>query len=349
MKKLNLLLLNLILFQLSFSQSNLLNAENPEDIGIKTLAQLDKDDESVLEYGYTDDKDVLFSKTVWEIIDLNERINFPLLYPTDTTLVSLERRPLIHYLIKGIKSGEISRIYDDGKFNFPKPMTLFEQSLTDTIMTPDGLDKIDIYGTKLKFLRANQVDLGELDLTQPEIDMMLNRSAVEYSVWESKILSLCYSIMDYGTDYTINTFQYDQVQQYLIKGVWYFDKIQSDLRYRPLALAPITTSVKDKAKNAFLGFGEEPKTSELFWIYYPHARETLKNAYVFSAKNSAVRKSFDELINARRFNSVIFLEENVQEDREVKDYISNNSFMQLLESERIKEKIRNLEHDMWSW
>ncbi len=67
--------------------------------------------------------------------------------------------------------------------------------------------------------------------------MMLNRSAVEYSVWESKILSLCYSIMDYGTDYTINTFQYDQVQQYLIKGVWYFDKIQSDLRYRPSSLS----------------------------------------------------------------------------------------------------------------
>ena len=26
-----------------------------------------------------------------------------------------------------------------------------------------------------------------------------------------------------------------------------------------------------------------------------------------------------------------------------------NSFMRLLESERIKEKIRNFEHDMWSW
>ena len=89
--------------------------------------------------------------------------------------------------------------------------------------------------------------------------------------------------------------------------------------------------------------------SELFWIYYPHARESLKNAYVFSAKNSAVRKSFDELINARRFNSVIYLEENVQEDREIEKYITKNSFMQLLESERIKEKIRNLEHDMWSW
>ena len=45
----------------------------------------------------------------------------------------------------------------------------------------------------------------------------------------------------------------------------------------------------------------------------------------------------------------IYLEENMQEDREVKEYISKNSFMQLLESERIKEKIRNFEHDMWSW
>ena len=33
----------------------------------------------------------------------------------------------------------------------------------------------------------------------------------------------------------------------------------------------------------------------------------------------------------------------------LKDYMNNNSFMRLLESERIKEKIRNFEHDMWSW
>ena len=37
------------------------------------------------------------------------------------------------------------------------------------------------------------------------------------------------------------------------------------------------------------------------------------------------------------------------EDREVGDYVPENSFMRLLESERIKEKIRNFEHDMWSW
>jgi gliding motility associated protien GldN len=346
MKNLNILFITLISMQISFAQSNLLNAENPEDIGVKTPAQLDKDDESYLDYGHVDDKDVLFSKTVWEIIDLNERVNFPLLYPTDTLLVGLERRPLIHYLIKAIQSGEIPKIYSDGKFNIPKSMSLFEQSLADTILTPDGEDKIFFYGTKQKFLQSKGVDLGELDLSQTDLDNLLPE---QYSLWESKIESMCYSLMENGSDYIINNFQYDQVEQYLIKGVWYFDKIQGDLRYRPLALSPITTSVKDRQKNDFLRPGDKPKVSELFWIYYPHARESLKNAYVFSAKNSAVRKSFDELINARRFNSVIFLEENVQEDREIKDYITKNSFMQLLESERIKEKIRNLEHDMWSW
>ena len=36
----------------TFSQSNLLNAKNPEEIGVKTLSQLDLDDESVLEYDF---------------------------------------------------------------------------------------------------------------------------------------------------------------------------------------------------------------------------------------------------------------------------------------------------------
>ena len=41
---------------------------------------------------------------------------------------------------------------------------------------------------------------------------------------------------------------------------------------------------------------------------------------------------------------MIYLEENMYEDRLVEDYVKDNSFMRLLESERIKEKIRNFEH-----
>ena len=59
--------------------------------------------------------------------------------------------------------------------------------------------------------------------------------------------------------------------------------------------------------------------------------------------------TFDHLLNARRFNGTIYLEENVYGDREIKDYMKENSLMQLLESERVKEKIRNFEHDMWNY
>ena len=37
-------------------------------------------------------------------------------------------------------------------------------------------------------------------------------------------------------------------------------------------------------------------------------------------------------------------EENIYENREVKDYMNSNSFMRLLESERIKEKIRKIKN-----
>jgi hypothetical protein len=59
--------------------------------------------------------------------------------------------------------------------------------------------------------------------------------------------------------------------------------------------------------------------------------------------------SFDNLLNSRRFNAVIFQEENVYGDRKIETYLKDNAQMELLESERIKEKIRNFEQDMWNY
>ncbi|MGY8938832.1 MAG: type IX secretion system ring subunit PorN/GldN, partial [Flavobacteriales bacterium] len=87
----------------------------------------------------------------------------------------------------------------------------------------------------------------------------------------------------------------------------------------------------------------------LFWIFYPDVREELSTAYCFTQKNMSKPISFDRLINSRRFSATIYKEANVYEDRDIRDYIPNNSLMQLLESERIKEKIRNKEQDMWSY
>lgn len=68
-----------------YSQSNLLNAKTPSEIGQKTADQLANDGDKPLDYGYVDDRDVLWSKVVWEYVDLNERLNLPYYYPIDTT------------------------------------------------------------------------------------------------------------------------------------------------------------------------------------------------------------------------------------------------------------------------
>ena len=77
-----LLLLILILPASVLGQRNILNAKIPDEIGQKTNDEFNvgKDD-GPLAYGYVNERDVLFSMTVWESIDLDERVNFPLYFP----------------------------------------------------------------------------------------------------------------------------------------------------------------------------------------------------------------------------------------------------------------------------
>jgi hypothetical protein len=75
----------------SLAQSNLLNAKIPEEIGLKTAAQLISDNDKPLAYGYVHDRDVLMGKMTWEIIDLSEKINFPLYFLIDTANIGSDR------------------------------------------------------------------------------------------------------------------------------------------------------------------------------------------------------------------------------------------------------------------
>jgi len=132
------------------------------------------------------------------------------------------------------------------------------------------------------------------------------------------------------------------VEEYRIKGMYYFDKRLGELKYRLLGLAPVVPDVNTLND-------DQPDLVELFWVFFPDARDVLHNAKTFNGRNSAVPMSFDHLLNSRRFGGNIYAEENTQGDRKVNEYISENALMQLLESDRIKEKIRDFEQDMWSY
>ena len=129
---------------------------------------------------------------------------------------------------------------------------------------------------------------------------------------------------------------------YKIKGYWYFDKRQGELKYRLLGICPVAPEARDVGKDV-----QDP--IELFWVYFPAIRDVLHESMAFNDRNSAMPISFDHLLNSRRFNGVIYKEENVYGDRSISQYMKDNAQNQLLESARVKEKIRDFESDMWNY
>lgn len=136
------------------------------------------------------------------------------------------------------------------------------------------------------------------------------------------------------------------VKQYLIRGIWYFDKRLGELKYRLFAIAPVVPDV-----NFIDGNAEDSSENliALFWIWYPEIRPLMQESKVYNQDNLFHPYSFDDIFMTRHFNSIFIAEDNVYDNRKIKDYLKDNSLFQLLESNRIKEEIRNREIDMWNY
>ncbi|MCF2873540.1 MULTISPECIES: gliding motility protein GldN [Tenacibaculum] len=138
------------------AQANLLNATKVDEIGVKSEAQIVSEDDKPLPYGYISDRDVLWSKVVWEYVDLNQKINLPYYYPIDTTNAGLTRRSLFDTLLKGIKNGEIKEVYSDSYFTTKigmeeiKSMTYNERDDGYGNIDPYSVQSADIKGYLIK-------------------------------------------------------------------------------------------------------------------------------------------------------------------------------------------------------
>jgi len=265
------------------SQTNILNVKDPSLIGNKNSDQIQSDQESsFLEYDFIDDRDILWSKIVYEKIDLNEKLNFPLLFPIIDS-EDKNRKSLWRIIKENIENGKITETYDyadDGNF--------FDENKIDSL--------------KERIKRYKEILGGEDE----------DPDALE----EAKSI---------------------HIKEYWIKGIWYFDKRQSEMKYRLLGLMPY-------GKN----FGEsESGDVGYFWIWYPSIREILHKELVFNDKNPSNRISFDQLLISRRFNSYIYKEDNIYGNRKINDY-KNKGLQSILESERIKKEILDFEQDMWN-
>ena len=276
----NLILLVCLVFSLnSFSQANILNASTPSENGIQNFDQKQSDNDSFLEFDYIDERDILWSKIVYEKIDLNEKLNFPLLFPVNDETYAKNRKSLWRILKENIINKRITELYFDRNDNFKDKM-----SFNDVMEVVSFTELINGVQTPAEELKS-------IDITA-----------------------------------------------YRIKGMWYFDKRQGEMKYRLLGLMPVGKNLKDD---------DGKNNTDLFWIWYPSIRKILHEEKVFNDKNNASSISFDQLLVSRRFSSFIYKEDNVYGDRSIKDY-KIPGLESILESQRIKKEILDFEQDMWN-
>lgn len=210
------------------AQSNILNATVPEEIGIKNIDQLQDDMDSFLEYEYIDDRDILWSKIVYEKIDLNERLNFSLLFPIEDNLYESTRKSLWRVLKENILSGNITKVYNSRNDNFRDLMP--ENEILESVKTeldygdgevyPAEINSADITAYNIKGMWYFDKRRGELmyrllgiqplgkDITNPDDEL---KNTKLFWIWYPSIRKILHTELVFNDTSNSNRISFDQL------------------------------------------------------------------------------------------------------------------------------------------
>lgn len=280
MKTASVILLLMLSGTFGFAQNNVPNVLD------NTYVKENSPSRRVIPYAFLREADVIWSKRIWRMIDLREKMNLPLFYPVSP---NADRESMWDIISSAVKGKELT-LYSVSPFDYDKSFVL--------------------------------------PMTKTEADSML-----------LKIVTVIDS--NGNSSSQGQKLESPDITQYMLKEDWFFDKQRSVLDVRILGICPFKKQFDQNGNEVPGG------SNMMFWIYFPQIRPVFANAEVYNNYNDAERRTYEDIFWKRQFSSYILQESNVY-NRKIGDYMKN-TLDALLEGQAIKNKIFNLEHDMWQY
>lgn len=188
---------------------------------------------------------------------------------------------------------------------------------------------------------VNAFDAIDDRFTTPMTISQVDRKIRDAPEMVEKFDSLGVSIGKFEQQREVNL---DSFYKFRIKEEVIFDKESSRLFWRILGIAPL--------KRVITTTGVDLGESEMFWVYYPDLRPVLSKYDVYNGKNFGARMSWEDLFESRMFSGRITkttIDNPFDIPIKLQKGLSDNSVFQLLEGERLKEKIFTYEQDLWKY
>jgi len=248
---------------------------------------------SPIPYAYLREADVFWAKDIYRIIDLKQKQNQSLYYPTRPIA---DRINLVDLILKGVDTEGIRAFSSDDALNeFTIPLTKEQID----VAFDAGLDTIRVV---------------DVNTNQPMESVVPRPRKTE------------------------------EVKQLLIKEKWFFDRNHSVMNVRIIGICPLRVynRLDDQGMPTDIIYREKT-----FWVYFDEIRPLLSNHEIFNRNNDAQRISFDDFFMQRRFNSYIWGESNVYDNRFINSYAVGIDA--LLEADKIKNWLFDVEHDLWEY
>lgn len=224
---------------------------------------------------------------------------------------------------------------------------LFNQFFYFPLDNPDKSGKKSLAYTLWDAMAEGLITVYEDDaLTIPvDAELFIRR----YTKPDTILLEIGYSEDDneeYQTIIRPHEFDGAEIYQYSLREVWFIGKQESRQESRRLALAPLK-----KSYHKFANTDEEIYLGllPLFWVpMQPHTvRKLLARSTAYThPSNLAGQPSWDWVFVNQYYNAYITRESN-RYLRSISQYLTGEDAM--LESDRIEDKLFDIESDMWEY